>query len=95
MRAAEIQDNIVVQIIEGSSYWANEKLEGTWIDIDGFNIGLGYTYLPDVNKFIAPQPFSSWSLNSEYIWQPPIAYPNDGKIYNWNEDNLNWEEIKI
>lgn len=95
MRAAKIENNIIVQVIEGSADWANEKLEGTWIDINGFNIGLGYTYLPEVNKYVAPQPFPSWSLDFNYVWQPPTAYPTDGLPYEWDETTLSWTLINL
>ena len=53
--------------------------------------GIGYFYDKQNDAFIAPKPFESWVLNSQYIWNPPIEYPNDGKKYTWNEDKKNWE----
>lgn len=38
-------------------------------------------------------PFPSWTLDSNYDWQPPVPYPTDGKSYYWDEDTLNWIEI--
>lgn len=55
--------------------------------------GIGYTYDPVNDYFFAPQPFPSWTLDSNARWQAPIAYPTDGKFYSWNESILNWEEI--
>lgn len=56
--------------------------------------GIGFTYDSLRDAFIAPKPFSSWSLNEDTChWQPPVPRPNDEKIYSWNENNLNWEEI--
>jgi hypothetical protein len=52
--------------------------------------GIDYTYDPIKNKFIKPQPFSSWSLDANDDWQAPIPYPNDGQSYGWNEDNQSW-----
>ena len=53
--------------------------------------GIGYHY--DGVGFRALQPFNSWTLNtSSYIWEPPVAHPDDGKEYTWNEENLAWEE---
>jgi hypothetical protein len=37
--------------------------------------GIGYTFDSTKNKFIAPQPFASWSLDSNDDWQAPVAYP--------------------
>lgn len=54
--------------------------------------GIGYKYDMYKDAFIPPQPFSSWVLNEEScIWEAPIAKPNDGQIYNWNETNQTWD----
>ena len=56
--------------------------------------GLGYTYDETRDAFYAPQPFPSWTLNEDTCcWEAPVAYPDDGKKYNWNEEITNWEEI--
>ena len=56
--------------------------------------GIGYTYDPVLDAFIAPKPFPSWLLNTETCqWQAPIPYPTDGKKYYWNEDAQQWVEI--
>ena len=53
--------------------------------------GIGYTYDEDRDAFIPPKPFNSWTLNeSTCNWEAPIAYPTDGKIYNWDELTKNW-----
>mgnify|MGYP007020163355 CR=1 FL=1 len=45
------------------------------------------------NAFIAPQPYSSWTLNEDTCrWESPVSYPDDGKIYNWNEATTAWVE---
>ena len=68
--------------------------------------GIGYRYDASKNKFIAPQPFASWSLDSSDDWQAPITYPSvtdgSGFIYaiRWNEtkyqadNNKGWEATK-
>ena len=56
--------------------------------------GKGYTYDQERDAFIPPKPFNSWTLNEETcLWEAPTAYPNDGKFYNWNEENQTWDEI--
>ena len=56
--------------------------------------GIGYTYDRTRNAFIPPQPFASWTLNEDScLWEPPVAYPTDGKIYRWDEDATNWVEV--
>lgn len=58
--------------------------------------GIGYIYDPDRDAFYAPQPFSSWTLDEETcFWMPPIPVPNNGKMYNWNEDTLSWVEFTM
>ena len=58
--------------------------------------GIGYTYDSTRDAFIPPQPFNSWTLNEDTcLWDSPVAYPEDGKFYKWNEEILNWEELII
>ena len=58
--------------------------------------GIGYTYDSTIDAFIPPQPFNSWTLNEDTcLWDSPVAYPTDGKLYKWNEEILNWEEVII
>lgn len=52
--------------------------------------GIGYTYDENADVFISPQPYPSWTLDSNYDWQPPIPYPNDGKQYVWDENTESW-----
>jgi hypothetical protein len=54
--------------------------------------GIGYEYDESRDAFIAPQPFASWVIDEETAhWVAPVAYPTDGLIYNWNEEELDWE----
>ena len=56
--------------------------------------GIGYTYDYARDAFIAPQPYASWTLDSnKCIWEAPVEYPSDGKEYVWNEDTTSWNEI--
>ena len=58
--------------------------------------GIGYSYDATRDAFIPPKPFSSWILNEDTcLWDSPVAYPEDGKLYKWNEEILNWEEVII
>ena len=52
---------------------------------------IGGRYDPNLDVFIGIQPFPSWSLDEQGYWQPPIPWhPDDGQIYNWDEENLQW-----
>ena len=56
--------------------------------------GIGFTYDYDKDAFIPPQPYSSWTLNEDTcLWEAPVAYPEDGKMYIWNENITNWTEV--
>jgi hypothetical protein len=57
--------------------------------------GIGYTYDDAKNKFIQPQPYTSWTLDGNDDWQAPITSPsvtNDGEdpvVWVWEK---HWEE---
>jgi hypothetical protein len=55
--------------------------------------GIGYTYDPQYDAFIPPKPFPSWLLNVDAQWEPPVAMPQDGKMYSWDESTTSWTEI--
>ena len=56
--------------------------------------GVGYVYDSERDAFIAPQPFPSWMLNEEScVWEAPVAYPSDDKIYEWEEKTKQWKEV--
>jgi hypothetical protein len=53
--------------------------------------GIGYIYDPTLDAFYPPKPYNSWTLNTNScLWEAPVLYPNDGKMYIWNEDELQW-----
>jgi len=56
--------------------------------------GIGYTYDSQRDAFISPKPYNSWILNEQTcLWEAPLPYPNDGKLYSWDEELINWIEI--
>jgi hypothetical protein len=57
--------------------------------------GVGYAYDEDRDAFIPPQPYPSWTLNDDTcLWDCPVAHPNDGEIYSWNEDAQTWDAVE-
>ena len=53
--------------------------------------GIGYTYDPVRDAFIPPKPYLSWILNEQTcLWDPPVAMPDDGKMYQWDEATISW-----
>lgn len=80
----------------GQQFIASLGITGRWLQTS-FNhrirkqyAGIGFTYDPTADVFVAPQPFPSWLLDSNHDWQPPFPYPTDGGLYQWNETNLEW-----
>lgn len=65
--------------------------------------GLGDIYREDLDMFISPSPYPSWTLDeSNGQWNPPSPKPQlteqekiDGYDYKWNEENLSWDLVKI
>jgi hypothetical protein len=55
---------------------------------------IGYKYDQTKDAFIPPKPFNSWILNEDTcLWEAPVAMPDDGQDYKWNETIQNWELI--
>ncbi len=55
--------------------------------------GIGFKYDEDNDVFVPPQPYASWTLNASYLWEAPVAYPEDGDVYVWNENRQEWEAV--
>lgn len=56
--------------------------------------GIGYTYDSVRDAFIPPKPFNSWVINeSSCLWEAPVPYPTDGKMYTWDEASTSWVEV--
>jgi len=56
--------------------------------------GVGFTYDATRDAFIPPQEYASWTLNETTCqWEAPVARPDDGKLYQWDEATTNWKEI--
>jgi hypothetical protein len=57
--------------------------------------GIGYTYDSGRDAFIPPKPYASWLLNeTTCLWDAPVAYPDDGKRYSWDEATTSWVEVE-
>ena len=99
---AKIDQNGIVQEVIVAEQEFIDSLEDSslWIQTSyNHNIrkqyaGLGYTYDKLNDVFITPQPFPSWSLDSNFDWQAPVSKPDDGKSYTWNEDTKSWVVLK-
>ena len=57
--------------------------------------GIGMLYDSERDAFRHPSPYPSWVLNeSSCWWEAPVAYPDDGKVYEWNESSETWVMIQ-
>ena len=61
--------------------------------------GTGYLYDAELDAFIAPKPFESWTLVEETAdWESPLgpapelteAQVESRSFYKWDEENLEW-----
>jgi len=58
--------------------------------------GIGYTYDTNRDAFISQKPYNSWILNEQTcLWDAPVAYPQDGNKYTWNEETLSWDLLSL
>ena len=57
--------------------------------------GIGYTYNSELDAFISPKPYPSWSLDNETAdWEAPVPKP-EGHLWAWDEDGQVWNEIVL
>jgi hypothetical protein len=105
---AEIDNNnIVLRVTVGDNndptgdegyQWLIDNLGGTWIktsynsNIRGIYAGIGYTYNPDEDIFVTPQPYPSW-VRSGSFWNSPTPMPTEGR-WSWDESSLSWVEVE-
>lgn len=105
---AELNEaNEVVRVIIGDNDlpnegydWVVENLGGRWVQTSYNNnfrkrfAAVGMTYSEELDAFIPPKPFESWTFNNETAdWDAPKPFPADGKLYYWDEENLDWAEV--
>ena len=89
---AEINtDNIVVNCIVADAEFVASQTDKTYVLCT--RGGIGWTYNSEVDVFVAPQPYPSWTLDENHDWQPPTPMPTDGERYSWNEEELEWVAI--
>jgi hypothetical protein len=74
----------------GYTNWKQTSFNGT---IRKNPARIGYTYRSDIDAFVPPQPYPSWILDSDVVWQAPTSMPTDGGIYSWNEESQTWVKV--
>lgn len=100
---AKVKKGIVINVMVADQDFIDNFIDtsaGQWIETkeDGSirknYAGIGFSYDAIKDAFIPPQPYESWTLNEDTcLWESPVAYPNDDNMYQWNEDNQEWELI--
>lgn len=96
-------NNIVTEVIVAEKDFINSGLVGDeflWVQTSYNNnfrkqfAKVGGTYDKTNDVFVQPKPYPSWNLDGSHDWQPPTAYPDDNKVYRWNEGTTAWVEIE-
>ena len=92
-----INNKVVDSIVANQEHINMLKDKDFYMDDDGtkFNkAGIGFAYDAVRDAFIPPKPYASWKLNETTCqWGAPVAYPDDDKRYDWNEETTTWDEI--
>lgn len=63
--------------------------------------GIGYTFHPDSTAtpyggFSSPKLYSDWVWNESVCdWVAPVPQPDDGKLYQWDEQTHNWVLTRV
>lgn len=73
--------------------WVRTSYNGNF---RGRYAGLGYVYREDIDKFVEPQPYPSWVLNTDTgLWQAPVDVPSEyfREDYLWTEESQSWFSI--
>jgi hypothetical protein len=80
---------------KGNVHYGQDGNPDGGVALRGNYAGLGFTYDEANDVFYAPSPFPSWILNtSTWTWEAPVAFPQDGKLYLWDEPTLAWIETQ-
>jgi hypothetical protein len=76
-----------------NTIWKQSSYNG---NIRKRHAGIGMIYNEELDAYISPQPYSSWTLNRDTTeWEPPIPYPESNtETYTWNEDNQSWDQLE-
>jgi hypothetical protein len=85
-----------VQFLENLTAHSSWKQTSYNNNIRGRYAGIGYSYDPERDLFIQPQPFPSWVYNEATLnWLSPTAYPGtEGEHppqYYWDEETVSWK----
>jgi len=75
----------------GYPFWVQTSYNG---NIRKNYAGRGYRYDDDLDAFIPPKTYTSWSLNETTCqWEAPTPMPDDDKRYMWDEEIQDWSVL--
>jgi hypothetical protein len=61
-----------------------------WASVDGVMTEDSLTFfVGDISR-----PFPSWTKDSEGNWLPPVPYPDDNGMYQWDESTTSWVAVE-
>lgn len=73
--------------------WDSKIIKDVW-DITAFTEEQIKEKQDQVKAQWAESELSSWVFNEEKCeFEPPVAYPNDGSFYFWNEETAAWIKL--
>jgi hypothetical protein len=102
------ENNVVIRVLVGNNNepnegldWINKNLGGTWVQTS-YNgttrkhfAAAGFIYDKDLDSFIPPKPYASWSLDKQTcLWIPPVSRPNTNSTCVWDEGSGSWVEVE-
>ena len=101
---ARVQNGKVVKVVNAINeatlnqvhHIYNQANAGKWVEYTEATKNkpsVGYGYADTTGVFYKSlDKFPSWTLNETTgKWEPPTAYPSDGKNYDWDEANKAWK----
>jgi len=108
---AKLDSNGIVESVILADAQFISMLNGVWVESDHITgkTGIGFSYDSFLNKFISPQPYPSWILNTNGVWESSVEFTETGYTWNdetwtwqnetteywWNEDTLSWEIVNL
>jgi hypothetical protein len=81
----------------GQDFLASLGKFGAWVqsspngEFRKYFASVGGEYVLSADVFTQPQPYPSWTLDSDYEWQAPIPKPDADGFWYWNETAQEWQ----
>jgi len=89
----ETDQRVINTIIwDGITPWQPEPSRYA-LSVDEIGVpGISLYWTKIDGRWVRPRPFPSWTLDSNYDWQPPTPMPTDGN-WVWDEEIVSWTQI--